>query len=82
MMILIKYIDETGVFYGVYGHMSGILTNVDDEVYEGEVIGLQGGNPNVDPNSGDSKGRHLHFELRRDADSSSTSFDPEKVFNG
>ncbi|MFZ2537715.1 MAG: M23 family metallopeptidase, partial [Oscillospiraceae bacterium] len=74
--VIIKYIDETGVFYGVYGHMSGLLVNVGDEVEEGEVIGLQGGDPDVDPNAGDTTGRHLHFEIRQRAFSSSSSVDP------
>ncbi len=76
--VIIKYIDETGVFYGVYGHMSGLFVNVGDEVEEGEVIGLQGGNPDVDPNAGDTTGRHLHFEIRREVDISATSVDPAK----
>ena len=34
------------------------------EVEQGTVVGIQGGDPNRDPNPGYSTGSHLHFEIR------------------
>ena len=35
------------------------------EIQQGTVIGIQGGDPNRDPNPGYSTGSHLHFEIRK-----------------
>ena len=35
-----------------------------ETVKMGDVIGLEGGEPEVDENYGDSTGHHLHFEIR------------------
>ncbi len=74
--VVIKYRERNETFYGVYGHLSGILVNNGDDVDEGEIIGTQGGNPNTDPNSGNTTGSHLHFEIRKNPFSSSSSVDP------
>ena len=36
-----------------------------DCVVQGQVIGLEGGDPTSDPTPGNSTGHHLHFEIRR-----------------
>lgn len=74
--IIIRYKDTTGTFYGVYGHLSGILVEIGDDVEQGEVIGFQGGKRRIDPNAGVSTGRHLHFEIREKAFSGASSIDP------
>lgn len=74
--LIIKYQDKTGTFYGVYGHMSGLLVEAGDDVVQGEVIGFQGGDPRVDPNAGNTTGRHLHFEIRKEPHRGSSSIDP------
>ena len=34
------------------------------EIQQGTVVGIQGGDPNRDPNPVYSTGSHLHFEIR------------------
>lgn len=41
----------------LYGHMSGLVAHLGDQVNQGEQIGYSG-------NSGRSSGPHLHFEIR------------------
>lgn len=65
----IHYEDENGnertkIFYSFYAHLSRVDVIEGMEVYQGNVIGLQGGNPNSDPSPGLSTGEHLHFEIR------------------
>ena len=35
------------------------------EIQQGTVVGIQGGDPNRDPNPVYSTGSHLHFEIRK-----------------
>lgn len=51
-------------YYSFYAHLSQIKVNVGDKVVKGQVIGIEGGDPNSDPNPGYSTGHHLHFEIR------------------
>lgn len=62
--ILIKhdYPDET--FYSFYAHLSKVFALPDQEIFTGDIIGLEGGDPKLDPNPGTSTGHHLHFEIR------------------
>ncbi|HBV88440.1 MAG TPA: M23 family peptidase [Desulfosporosinus sp.] len=62
--ILIKhdYPDET--FYSFYAHLSKVFALPDQEIFTGDIIGLEGGDPELDPNPGSSTGHHLHFEIR------------------
>jgi murein DD-endopeptidase MepM/ murein hydrolase activator NlpD len=46
----------------VYGHLQKILVKEGDEVYQGQVIGYNGGMPG-DPGAGISTGCHLHFSV-------------------
>ena len=55
-------------YLAIYGHLSVLQTERDDQVSEGQVIGLSG-------NTGFSTGPHLHFELRT-ASSIVTCIDP------
>ncbi len=55
-------------YLAIYGHLSVLQTKRDDQVSEGQLIGLTG-------NTGFSTGPHLHFELRT-ASSIVTCFDP------
>ena len=50
--------------YSFYAHLSQVNVEKGQKVKQGEVIGLEGGNPAEDPNPGNSTGRHLHFEIR------------------
>jgi murein DD-endopeptidase MepM/ murein hydrolase activator NlpD len=67
-MVVLKH--ENG-FYTVYAHHSKNLVKMGNKVEQGQTIALSG-------KSGRSHGAHLHFELRRGAQ----SIDPEYAFNG
>ncbi len=67
-MVVLKHADG---FYTVYAHHSKNLVKIGKKVEAGEKIALSG-------KSGRASGAHLHFELRRGAQ----SIDPEYAFNG
>jgi murein DD-endopeptidase MepM/ murein hydrolase activator NlpD len=67
-MIVLKHRDG---FYTVYAHHSKNLVKLGEKVEVGQVIARSG-------RSGRVQGPHLHFELRRGAQ----SIDPEYAFNG
>jgi len=66
-MVVLKH--DNG-FFAVYAHHSKNLVKAGDRIDRGQVIALSG-------KSGRSRGAHLHFELRRVAQ----SIDPEYAFN-
>ena len=62
--IEIKHEINGQTIYTFYAHMSKLDVKVGDKVEQGQVIGLEGGDPQLDPNPGYSTGHHLHFEVR------------------
>ena len=56
---------EGETIYTLYGHLARIDVVEGQEVKQGNVIGIQGGDPTKDPNPGYSTGTHLHFEIRK-----------------
>ena len=62
--IEIKHIVNGETIYSFYAHLSRIDVKTGEKVAQGQVIGLEGGDPNTDPNPGSSTGHHLHFEMR------------------
>lgn len=54
----------------IYAHLSEVNVRMDQEVSEGQVLGLSG-------NSGNSTGPHLHFEVRRKG----KAIDPEPLLD-
>nr|MCR5146515.1 M23 family metallopeptidase [Clostridia bacterium] len=60
----IKHIVQGKTIYSFYAHMAQIDVKVGDKVKQGDVIGLEGGDPITDPNPGRTTGHHLHFEIR------------------
>ena len=62
--IEIKHTVNGKTIYSFYAHLSKINVKAGDKVTQGQVIGLEGGDPNLDSNPGYSTGHHLHFELR------------------
>ncbi|MBO5479083.1 MAG: peptidoglycan DD-metalloendopeptidase family protein, partial [Clostridia bacterium] len=71
----IKHIVNGETIYSFYAHLSEIDVTVGQSITQGEVIGKEGGDPETDPNPGNSTGHHLHFELRS-ASGSGHSIDP------
>ena len=65
MKIEHTYKDET--IYTLYAHLAEIYVSNGQEVKQGNVIGIQGGDPERDNNPGTSTGSHLHFEIRKSA---------------
>ena len=63
--IEIKHIINEETIYSFYAHLSKINVKTGDKVKQGEAIGLEGGDPESDPNPGSSTGHHLHFEIRK-----------------
>lgn len=63
--IEVKHVEGNEVFYTFYAHLARIDVIEGQEVKQGNVIGIQGGDPNRDPNPGYSTGSHLHFEIRK-----------------
>ena len=62
--IEIKHVVNGETIYSFYAHLSRIDVKAGSTVTQGQVIGLEGGDPNTDPNPGSSTGHHLHFEMR------------------
>lgn len=61
----IKHTTSSGtIYYTFYAHLARIDIVKGQELDQGTVIGIQGGDPNRDPNPGYSTGSHLHFEIR------------------
>ena len=56
--------DSGTIYYTLYAHLARIDAIEGQEVQQGSVIGIQGGDPKRDPNPGYSTGSHLHFEVR------------------
>lgn len=52
------------IYFTFYAHLARIDVIEGQEVQQGTVVGIQGGDPNRDPNPGYSTGTHLHFEIR------------------
>jgi len=59
--ILHELPEET--FTSVYCHLSEVLVIEGQDVFPGDIIGIEGGEPGLDPNPGSSTGHHLHFEI-------------------
>ncbi len=54
----VVYLHHHGTTYTVYGHLSELKVRQGEHVDGGQVIGLSG-------HSGNARGPHLHFEVRR-----------------
>lgn len=62
--VIIQHELEDGeTIYSLYAHLSQVLTFEGLPVFQGTIIGLEGGEPGVDDNVGYSTGHHLHIEV-------------------
>ena len=59
-----RTVKHVETFYSFYAHLSRIDVVEGMRVMQGNVIGIEGGDPKKDPNAGTSTGHHLHFEIR------------------
>ncbi len=75
----IKHIVNGETIYSFYAHLSRIDVQKGQKVKQSQTIGLEGGDPQTDPNVGNSTGHHLHFELRK-ASGYGNDIDPTSVF--
>lgn len=62
--IKIKHNIDGVAFYSFYAHMSELHVSAGQRISEGQILGLEGGDPKKDVNPGTSTGHHLHFEIR------------------
>jgi hypothetical protein len=74
-VIIIKHDLNGETFYTLYGHIKcgGFLVKTGDIVQQGQLIGYSGGD---DECKGISTGAHLHFEIRKNENSISSSVNP------
>ena len=63
--IIIKHELPDETFYSLYAHLSKVYVLPNQEVKQGNIIAVEGGEPKADLNPGLSTGHHLHFEIRK-----------------
>lgn len=68
-MLTIRHDTEDGTIYAFYAHLATISVEPGQEVFQGQTVGQEGGDPKTDPNPGSSTGQHLHFEIRLEPNS-------------
>ena len=78
--IEVKHIVKGETIYSFYAHLSERKVKEGDEVEQGEVIAIEGGDQKIDPNPGSTTGHHLHFEMRK-ASGSGNDVDPSRYIN-
>lgn len=64
--VVIKHELPEETFYTKYAHLSQIKVTVGQTVAQGELVGIEGGDPRRDPNPGWTTGHHLHLEIWTD----------------
>ena len=69
-------IDYQNGFTSRFCHMSRVDVKEGDNVTQGQVVGLSGGEPGT-PGAGNTTGPHLHFTLKKDG----TNVDPLQYVN-
>ena len=68
------FIEHTALgIYTNYAHLEQVLVSVNEEVKQGQIIGIMG-------NTGNSNGKHLHFEVWLDGSNSDSRVDPLKNY--
>ncbi len=73
--VIVEHKDQNGLlYYTLYCHLIEVNVEVGQEVKQGDVLGIGG-------NSGNSTGRHLHFELRLGSPEHGNSVDPMPYFS-
>ncbi len=63
--IIIKHSVDGETFYSAYAHLTKRLVDVSDNVKQGQKIAESGGGQGERLGAGNSRGPHLHFEIRK-----------------
>ena len=60
-------IEHADGFKSSYCHLSAVKVKKGDQIQQGQIIGLSGGEPGA-PGAGNSKGPHLHLTLKKNGE--------------
>lgn len=73
--IMIRHRRGNEIMYSIYGHLHSVAVSINEQVQIGQIVGTQGGDPELDTNPGQSTGSHLHLEVRL-MEAADTAIDP------
>ena len=76
----VQHVVDGETIYSFYAHLARIDVEVGQTVAQGEVLGIEGGDPETDDGVGLSTGAHLHFEIRT-ASGYGNDVDPNTFIN-
>ena len=69
--ITIAHLHQGETFTTFSAHLSRVDIQIGQQLRQGDIIGLEGGSHDLDPNLGRTTGHHLHFEVWEGTDRSS-----------
>lgn len=72
--IVLQTTQDKTKYQVIYGHMADVKVEVGDKVKQGQVIGTVG-------NSGNTTGKHLHFQVERFKDNTYVPINPEELLS-
>lgn len=72
--IVLQATQDKTKYQVIYGHMADVKVDVGEKVKQGQVIGTVG-------NSGNTTGKHLHFQVERFKDNAYVPINPEELLS-